>query len=225
MKSNVLIVDDDYHMRVALKETLKRAGLCVASVEDGKKAVEAMKNDHIDLIITDVKMPTLNGIDLLKYVKKNHPLVPVILITAYGTIQDAVQVIKEGAFDYIQKPFNAETLYGVVKRALRVNSGKIIFSSKAMKEVLLRAQLVAPSDTTVFVLGESGVGKELVSKYIHEHSDRSDNPFVPVNCAALPENLLETSSLVMKRGHLQGHRRRRRGNLRLLIKVPSCLMK
>lgn len=211
MKTNVLIVDDDYHMRVALKETLKKVGLCVASVEDGKKAVEAIKKESIDLIITDVKMPVLNGIDLLKYVKKNHPFLPVVLITAYGTIQDAVQVMKEGAFDYIQKPFDAETLYSVVKRALKVNGGRIIFSSKAMREVIQKAKLVAPSDTTVLILGESGVGKELVSRYIHEYSSRKDNPLVPINCAALPENLLESELFGYEKGAFTGASQKKLG--------------
>jgi two-component system response regulator FlrC len=211
MKTKILIVDDDYHMRVALKETLKKVGLCVASVEDGKKAVEAIKREGIDLIITDVKMPVLNGIDLLKYVKKSYPFLPVVLITAYGTIQDAVQVMKEGAFDYIQKPFDAETLYSVVKRALSINGGRIIFSSKAMREVIQKAKLVAPSDTTVFILGESGVGKELVSRYIHEHSSRRDNPLVPINCAALPENLLESELFGYEKGAFTGASQKKLG--------------
>jgi DNA-binding NtrC family response regulator len=113
-------------------------------------------------------------------------------MTGYGTVKDAVKVIKEGAYDYIQKPFNTDTLYSVVRRALGVNNGKIIFESRAMKEVLVKAYKVAEVDATVLVLGEIGVGKEVISRFIHENSTRAHMPFVAVNCAALPENLLES---------------------------------
>lgn len=204
MKTNVLIVDDDYHMRVAMKESLSKAGYAVSFAEDGMRAIDEIKKRIFDIIITDVKMPHMNGIDLLKHIREDNPLLPVILVTAYGTIQDAVSVIKEGAFDYIQKPFNAETLYSVVKRALGVNGGKIVYSSRIMRDVFLKAERVAKSDTTVFVLGESGVGKELVARYIHENSDRSKNAFVAVNCAALPENLLESELFGYEKGAFTG---------------------
>ncbi|MCX5807204.1 MAG: sigma-54 dependent transcriptional regulator [Proteobacteria bacterium] len=204
MKTNVLVVDDDYHMRLALKESLSKAGYAVSFAEDGMRAIDEIKKRIFDIIITDVKMPHMNGIDLLKHIREDNPLLPVILVTAYGTIQDAVSVIKEGAFDYIQKPFNAETLYSVVKRALGVNGGKIVYSSRIMRDVFLKAERVAKSDTTVFVLGESGVGKELVARYIHENSDRSKNAFVAVNCAALPENLLESELFGYEKGAFTG---------------------
>ena len=139
MKTNVLVVDDDNHMRIALKESLVRAGYNVALAEDGKMAMVEIDRKPYDLVITDVKMPHLGGIDLLKAIKETSPLMPVILMTGYGTVQDAVKVIKEGAYDYIQKPFNTDTLYSVVRRALGVNNGKIIFASRAMKEVLVKA--------------------------------------------------------------------------------------
>jgi two-component system response regulator FlrC len=154
MKTNVLVVDDDNHMRIALKESLVRAGYNVALAEDGRKAMVEIDRNIFDLVITDVKMPHLGGIDLLKAIKETSPLMPVILMTGYGTVKDAVQVIKEGAYDYIQKPFNTDMLYSVVRRALGVNNGKIIFTSRAMKEVLQKAQRVAGSDATVLVLGE-----------------------------------------------------------------------
>jgi len=128
MKTNVLVVDDDYHMRVALKESLAKAGYAVTFAENGSKALDEIRGRIFDLVITDVKMPHMNGIDLLKHIKEGQPFLPVILMTAYGTVQDAVTVIKEGAFDYVQKPFNAEALYSVVKRALGVNGGGIFFS-------------------------------------------------------------------------------------------------
>ncbi len=223
MKTNVLVVDDDNHMRIALKESLVRAGYNVSLVEDGKQALNEIDRRMFDLVITDVKMPHVSGIDLLKHIKESSPFMPVILITGYGTIQDAVKVIKEGAYDYIQKPFNTDTLYGVVKRALGVNNGKIIGSSKIMKEMLLKAERVAKSDATVLILGESGVGKELVSKYIHENSDRFDKPFIPVNCAALPDSLLESELFGYEKGAFTGALGRKLGKFELADKGTILL--
>lgn len=215
MRTNVLIVDDDDHMRIALKESLSKAGYVVSLAGNGLEAVEEMDRRSFDLLITDVKMPRLNGIDLLQHVKDKVPLLPVILITAYGTVQDAVKVIKEGAFDYIQKPFNTDTLYGVVKRALGVNAGKIIYASREMKSVLSSAQQVSGTDATVLVLGESGVGKEVIARYIHENSGRKDMPFVAVNCAALPENLLESELFGYEKGAFTGASARKPGKFEL----------
>jgi len=223
MKTNVLVVDDDYHMRVAMKESLSKAGYAVSFAEDGMRAIDEIKKRIFDIIITDVKMPHMNGIDLLKHIREEHPLLPVILVTAYGTIQDAVSVIKEGAFDYIQKPFNTETLYSVVKRALGVNGGKIVYSSRVMRDVFLKAERVAKSDTTVFVLGESGVGKELVARYIHENSDRSKSAFVAVNCAALPENLLESELFGYEKGAFTGALSRKMGKFEVADKGTILL--
>ena len=216
MRTNVLVVDDDYHMRLALKESLSKAGYSVSVAEDGMEAVEVVKKSSFDLMITDVKMPRLSGMELLSQVREMSPLLPVILITGYGTIQDAVRVIKEGAFDYIQKPFNTETLYSVVKRALGVKAGgRIIFASREMKAVLTKAERVARSDTTVLVFGESGVGKELVSRYIHENSDRQGRSFIAVNCAALPENLLESELVGYEKGAFTGANMKKPGKFEL----------
>lgn len=223
MKTNVLVVDDDNHMRIALKESLVRAGYNVALAEDGKKAMVEIDRNIFDLVITDVKMPHLGGIDLLKAIKETSPLVPVILMTGYGTVQDAVKVIKEGAYDYIQKPFNTDMLYSVVRRALGVNNGKIVLASREMKEVLQKAQRVAGSDATVLVLGESGVGKEVVSKFIHENSGRAHMPFVAVNCAALPENLLESELFGYEKGAFTGAMSRKPGKFELADKGTILL--
>jgi len=223
MKANILVIDDDYHMRLALKETLSKAGYAVSIAENGIKAIDEIGKKVFDLVITDVKMPHLNGIDLLKYIRKEHPLLPVILITAYGTIQDAVTVIKEGAFDYIQKPFTAESLFNTLKRALGTTNGKIIYKSAAMRDVLIRAERVAKSDVTVLIQGESGVGKELVSRFIHETSDRAKNPFVPVNCAALPENLLESELFGYEKGAFTGANGRKMGKFELADKGTILL--
>ncbi len=170
-----------------------------------------------------MKMPYINGIDLLGRIKKEQCSLPVIVITAYGTVEHAVNAIKEGAFDYIQKPFDAETLYGVVQRALGLDSGKIVCSSRAMKDVLLKAKAVAKTDATVLVMGESGVGKELISRYVHENSERKDMAFVAVNCAALPENLLESELFGYEKGAFTGAAARKPGKFELADKGTILL--
>jgi DNA-binding NtrC family response regulator len=223
MKTNVLVVDDDNHMRIALKESLARAGYSVSVAEDGKEALSEIERRIFDLVITDVKMPHVSGIDLLNHIKESRPFMPVILMTGYGTVQDAVKVMKEGAYDYIQKPFNTDTLYGIVKRALGVKNGKIVYASRIMKDILLKAERVAKSDATVLVLGESGVGKEVISRYIHENSDRHDKSFVAVNCAALPETLLESELFGYEKGAFTGAFARKLGKFELADKGTILL--
>ena len=215
---NILVVDDDYHMRVALSEALIKAGYEVRAAEDGRVAMESIEKSACDLVITDVKMPYINGTDLLGRLKKEQCSLPVIVITAYGTVEHAVNAIKEGAFDYIQKPFDTETLYGIVQRALGLDSGKIVCSSRAMKEVLLKAKAVAKTDATVMVMGESGVGKELISRYVHESGQRREMAFVAVNCAALPENLLESELFGYEKGAFTGAAARKPGKFELADK-------
>ena len=200
-----------------------KAGYEVAAAEDGRAAMESVKQRACDLVITDVKMPYINGIDLLGRIKKEQCSLPVIVITAYGTVEHAVNAMKEGAFDYIQKPFDAETLYGVVQRALGLDSGKIVCSSRAMKEVLLKAKAVAKTDATVLLMGESGVGKELISRYVHENSERREMAFVAVNCAALPENLLESELFGYEKGAFTGAVTRKPGKFELADKGTILL--
>ena len=215
MEERILVVDDDSEIRIALKEALEREGYFVTLAQDAKSAKEELSQGFFDLVISDVRMPKEDGVSLLSYIKAHMPLLPVILITAYGSINDAVRAIKEGAFDYIQKPFTLEALYGVVRRALCTGNGKIVYESKKMKEVLMSAEKVAKSDVTVFLLGESGVGKELISRYIHEKSERRDKPFVPVNCASIPENLLESELFGFEKGAFTGATFRKAGKFEL----------
>jgi two-component system response regulator FlrC len=209
----ILVVDDDYQMRMALGEALTNAGYEISEAEDGRAAVESVKGSVPDLVITDVKMPFINGIDLLGRIKREWCSLPVIVMTAYATVGHAVNAIKEGAFDYIQKPFDIETLYEVVKRALGLDSGRIACVSRAMKEVLQKAQQVAKSDTTVLVLGESGVGKELISRYIHEAGERREMPFVAVNCAAAGKPPRKRA-FRLRKGGLHGCGREEAGKVR-----------
>jgi two-component system response regulator FlrC len=208
---------------VALSEALVKAGYEVRAAEDGRVAMESIKKSSCDLVITDVKMPYVNGIDLLGRLKKEQCSVPVIVITAYGTVEHAVNAMKEGAFDYIQKPFDTETLYGIVQRALGLDSGKIVCSSRAMKEVLLKAKAVAKTDATVMVMGESGVGKELISRYMHESGQRREMAFIAVNCAALPENLLESELFGYEKGAFTGAAARKPGKFELADKGTILL--
>jgi DNA-binding NtrC family response regulator len=212
---NILVIDDDFHMRNALTEALIGAGYDVRSAEDGRMALESIKKASCDLVITDVKMPYMNGIDLLSRIKKEYCSLPVVVMTAYGTVQHAVTAMKEGAFDYIQKPFDADVLYEVVQRALGSESHKIVCCSRSMKDLLVKAQQVARSDATVLIMGESGVGKELISRFIHENGDRSEMPFVAVNCAALPENLLESELFGYEKGAFTGAVARKPGKFEL----------
>ncbi|OPY63287.1 MAG: Transcriptional regulatory protein ZraR [Syntrophorhabdaceae bacterium PtaU1.Bin034] len=220
---NILVVDDDYHMRLALSEALMNAGYGVCSAEDGRMAVESIKTAEYDLVITDVKMPYINGMDLLGRIKKEQCSLPVIVMTAYATVEHAVNAIKEGAFDYIQKPFDTDTLYEVVQRALGLESENIVCVSRAMKDVLVKAQQVARSEATVLVMGESGVGKELISRYIHENGERREMPFVAVNCAALPENLLESELFGYEKGAFTGATARKPGKFEIADKGTILL--
>jgi DNA-binding NtrC family response regulator len=223
MKANVLLVDDDQHMRIAIKESLSRAGYAVSVAEDGVKAIGQIGKHPFDLVITDVKMPEIGGMEILKHIKRDLPYLPVILITAYGTVQDAVKVIKEGAFDYIQKPFDKEALYKVIERALGARNGSIVCESKAMKDVFSRALRIAGSDETVLLTGESGVGKEVVARYIHENSTRKDNPFIGVNCAALPDTLLESELFGYEKGAFTGANTRKPGKFEVADKGTILL--
>jgi len=211
MRARVLVVDDDEGMRRALEESLARRGLHVVVAGNGKEAMEKMERATFDLVITDVRMPGKDGMDLLNFVKRTNPLLPVIVITAYGTIEDAVRAIKHGAFDYLEKPFSPERLYETVQRAIGFENGQIVFASKLMKEVLSKAEMVAQTDFTVLLRGESGVGKELIARFIHERSRRRERPFVPVNCAALPESLLESELFGFEKGAFTGALSRKLG--------------
>lgn len=215
MDARILVIDDDPQMRLALSEALGKAGFSVYTAEDGNTARELMSRSCFDLVITDVRMPGGDGFDILRYVKEKFPFLPVILITAYASVDSAVSAMKAGAFDYVEKPFSIDSLYSKVKRALGDGSGRIVFKSRKMKEVILAAKKVAKTDFTVFIIGESGVGKELISRFIHEMSNRKDKPFIPVNCASIPETLLESELFGFERGAFTGATYRKAGKFEL----------
>ena len=233
---NILIVDDESEMRIALETTLKREKFQLTCAEDGKQALEIMDNNDFDLILTDVRMPKLNGLELLRAVKERSPKTQVIMMTAYGTIDNAVEAMKKGAFDYLIKGsgFSADVLVSTVKRAF-LNSGvfipptprpttqmkslgdmkRIVTQNEEMKKLLQFAENVSYSKSTVLIMGETGTGKELFARYIHQCSPRSEKPFMAVNCAALPEGLLESELFGHEKGSFTGATENKEGKFEL----------
>ncbi len=211
MQEEVLVVDDEPQMLIAIHETLRRQGYAITTAGSAREALCRLKERYYHLVLTDVRMPEMSGIDLLKKVKASRPQTPVVLLTAYGTIQNAVDAMKQGAFDYLLKPFSSESLETVVRRALdstpeqeAEHSYEILTQDPAFALVLDRARQAAASTATVLIEAESGTGKELVARMIHRNSPRSGGPFVAVNCAALPENLLESELFGFERGAFTG---------------------
>ncbi len=211
MSDEILVVDDEPQMLIAIQETLRRKSYQVTTAASGVEALCRMKERFFRLLITDMRMPEVSGLDLLKKVRATSPQTPVILLTAYGTIENAVEAMKHGAFDYLLKPFSSESLEQVVRRALvacgdredRV-SHEIVTQDQEFSQVLGSARKCACSNTTVLIEAESGTGKELLARLIHECSPRAGGPFVAVNCAALPENLLESELFGYDKGAFTG---------------------
>ena len=240
MKNNeskkILIVDDESEMRVALEATLKREKFQLICAEDGKQALDKMEDDDFDLILTDVRMPKVNGLELLRAVKERSPKTQVVMMTAYGTIDNAVEAMKEGAFDYLIKGsgFSADVLVSTIKRAfldpgsyvppvLRPTTQmeslgdmkRIVTQNEEMKKLLQFAENVSYSKSTVLIMGETGTGKELFARYIHQCSPRSEKPFMAVNCAALPEGLLESELFGHEKGSFTGATENKEGKFEL----------
>jgi two-component system response regulator HydG len=226
---NVLVVDDQKNMRATTAMLLREAGHRVGEAADGASALEQIAQGTYDVVLTDLRMPTLDGMELLKAVQRSSPQTQVIVMTAYGTIQSAVEAIRHGACDFLTKPFQLDEVLlrvgkAVEKRRLlgevtlyaeefrkRYGLEHIVGRSPAMREVLDRVMRVGPTETTVLITGESGTGKELVARALHVASRRSDRPFVPVNCAAITETLLESELFGHARGAFTGATRARRG--------------
>lgn len=210
---HILIVDDEQSMRDFLSIMFKREGYEVTAVADAAAALKQLTKEAVDLVISDIRMPGMSGLELLAELKSSQPELPVIMVTAFASPDDAVEAMKNGAFDYLAKPFEVDELRKVVKAAVRrkasvsLNSGKpeqvfpgIIGSSPEMLKIFDFIKRVAPTPASVLIYGESGTGKELVAKAIHDHSLVSKNPFVPITCSAIPESLLESELF----GHVKG---------------------
>lgn len=211
MQVELLVVDDEPQMLIAINETLRRRGYSITTAGSGIEALRRLKEKYYQLVITDMRMPEVSGLDLLRKVKTQAPQTPVILLTAYGTVQNAVEAMRDGAYDYLLKPFSSESLESVVRRALdsapRKNekaSHAIITQDPVFSRTLEMAAHAALSNATVLIEAESGTGKELLARMIHMKSPRCSNSFVAVNCAALPESLLESELFGFEKGSFTG---------------------
>lgn len=206
-QSDILIVEDDPALSEALTDTLELAGYRTMAAGDGREALDRLAESPVRLVISDVQMPNLHGLSLLERIRTDYPEVPVLLMTAYGTIENAVQAMQAGACDYLVKPFAAEALVEQVSRRILPEPGKTdgrVVESPAMKKLFGLAARVAKSDATVLIQGESGTGKEVLARYIHQSSARYNGPFVAINCAAIPENMLEAELFGYEKGAYTG---------------------
>ncbi len=214
----ILIVDDDHSLRAVLIESFKSEGYEVISAKDGATALEILKTEPVNLVVSDLMMPGITGIELMEIVKRDYADVGFLVITAYGSIELAVEALQKGAFDFVTKPFSLSNIISRVKRYFEYEGiieenkelkgkllqetkfKKLVGKSRKMQKVFQQIEIVAKSDAAVFIQGESGTGKELIARAIHELGDRVDKPFLKVNCSAIPESLFESTLF----GHEKG---------------------
>ncbi len=229
MKRNILIVEDDEIFLKPLVKNIERAGYRVATTGNVKEATSLLKKEDFDLVITDKKLPDMDGVEFVKYIKAENPDLAVIMMTAFGTIESAVEVMKLGAEDYIVKPFSNEEILMAIEKVLklqelsfankcRINKYRerftfrnIISQSKKMMEILELTRNILELDTTILIYGETGTGKELLANAIHFNSSRREKPFITVNCAAIPDELFESELFGFKKGAFTGENQNRRG--------------
>jgi len=229
----VLLVEDKAELRAMLRKALERAGYTVDEAPDGNTAIDKVRSRRYQLVLSDLKLPGNSGLDVLREARRVEPTLPVILVTAYGSVEEAVTAMKEGAFDFIQKPVDLDHLKLLLERAARQQEllrenlllrdeyaarygfPRIVGEHPSMKEASQMTQRVAATDSTVLLLGESGTGKELFARAIHHLSPRADHPFVALNCAAIPEGLVENELFGHERGAYTGAGARKIGKLEL----------
>jgi len=217
--NKVLIVDDELNMRLVLGAMLKKEGYDVASAADGREALDILKAGRIAAVVTDLKMPHIDGMELLRRMSELYPEVPVVMITAHGTVATAVEALKKGALDYITKPFEIEELKNVIAKAVKTRNLKdnelylppddiekagMVGAGRASGELFEAIHRVAPTTTTVLITGETGTGKELVAEAIHANSPRRTNPLIKINCAAIAETLMESELFGYEKGAFTG---------------------
>lgn len=230
---SILLVEDKAELRAMLRKALEKAGYTVDEAADGSSAIDKVRNRRYLVVLTDLKLPGSSGLDVLREARRADAMIPVILITAYGSVEEAVTAMKEGAFDFIQKPVELEHLKLLVARAARQQEllrenlllreeyaerygfPRIVGEHPSMKAASQMVQRVAPTDSTVLLLGESGTGKELFARALHHLSKRRENPFVALNCAAIPEGLVENELFGHERGAYTGAGARKIGKLEL----------
>src|SRR5437868_15017207 len=230
---DILLVEDKESLRRVLRLTLESAGYSVAEAEDARAAAQSLAREPFRLVLTDLRLPHGSGLDVLRVARAADAEVPVVVMTAYGSIDEAVQAMKDGAHDFLQKPVDSNHLLLLVERALeqarlrtenmllreewskRYGFPRIIGESEAIKRTVGETQRVAQTEATVLLLGESGTGKELFARAVHHLSPRRDKPFVAINCAAIPETLIENELFGHERGAFTGAGERRLGKLEL----------
>lgn len=211
MKSKILVIDDEPDIRELLTLTLLRMGLDCDAAADFKEGIDCIKNNNYALVLTDMRLPDGEGIEIVKFIQKNKPQVPVAVITAYGNIEGAVNTLKAGAFDYVSKPVDLSSLKGLVKTALSMQNtvettedDTLVGASGVMNQLRESIYKLARSQAPVFIQGDSGVGKELTAQLIHSKGPRADKPFIPVNCGAIPAELMESEFFGHKKGSFTG---------------------
>jgi len=232
----ILLVEDKESLRSVLRKTLEAEGFGVDEAPDGRSALEKIRRDRFAMVLTDLRLPAASGHEVLKAAVAADPEMPVILMTAYGTIRDAVGAMKAGAYDYLEKPVDTDHLLALVKRALdhrsllhentllkerfsqELDVPEILGDSRALKRALDQVRKVAPTDATVLLLGESGSGKELFARAVHHLSGRKTHSFFPINCAAIPENLLESELFGYERGAFTGAAGTKKGKFEIADK-------
>lgn len=229
----ILIVDDNKYLRYTLTELLKEAGYQSTAVEDGQKAIAEVKRNSYGLVILDMKLPGMDGLEILRKIKKIHNLMPIIMLTAFGDVKSAVEAMKQGAQDYITKPFDNDAMMLTIKKTLEMKyltqevnllrkkmddinkPAEVIGESKSMKKVLEQVDIVAPTNLTVLIQGESGTGKEVIANMIHRSSDRRDKAFVAVDCGAIPESLIESELFGHEKGAFTDARTQKEGKFEI----------
>ncbi len=232
----VLIIDDEPLMRISISDALKAEGYNVASAATGSEGLKAIKDTSYDVVITDLRLPEVDGVQILKTCKQISPHTKVLMITAYGSVDTAVEAMRIGAYDYITKPFSMDELILTVKRLIELRDledeniylkekieekydfSGIIGKSEKMQDIFEKIRIIAPTDTTVLITGESGTGKELVANAIHFNSPRKNEAFIKVSCAALPETLLEAELFGHERGAFTGALKQKKGRFELAHK-------
>ncbi|MBU0651997.1 MAG: sigma-54 dependent transcriptional regulator, partial [Proteobacteria bacterium] len=217
--AKILVVDDELNMRLVLEAMLKKEGYEVATAADGQEALRILKEEKIAVVATDLRMPRLDGMGLLNRIMQDDPSLPVIILTAYGTVANAVDALKKGAFDYLTKPFEQDELKTVILKAVKTRQlgdrdlsapagdadpYRIVGASSRMAEIHEIIRKVSPTTTTILITGETGTGKELIARAIHRNSSRSEQPFIKINCAAIAENLVESELFGYEKGAFTG---------------------
>jgi two-component system, NtrC family, response regulator PilR len=237
--ARILVVDDERSMRELLEYMLSREGYTIALAENGRKAVEMVQKSTFDLLLCDIRLGDITGLDVLRAAKQKNPGTVVIMISAYATTETAVEAMNEGAYDYVPKPFDNDELKLTIASALErrtlaadrekieaelretIHFGNLVGNSPRMQHIYQMVRQVAQTRTNILITGESGTGKELIARAIHDNSDRAEQPFLPINCGGIPETLMESEFFGHKKGAFTGASQDKKGLLETAHWAPS----